>query len=183
AVLAFDAAATSLGMKTGEKDFTKKTVEGTFVGRLAALCGLREPEPDVLTLYRAKKQPKAVVYDRSDGRGAGRRLAKLYDSTCLGTVDAYKYFLGGDYPLLRLTSGKAKTDRRLLIIKDSYANCILPLFSKYYAQVDVVDVHRYTGNLDALMEKDQISEVLFLCNANTLFSDTSLAGLLGGGKA
>ena len=180
AKIAFEAASSYLRIKLPKNLELFSLGEETFVGNLAAASGLRKGKPDEILAYRPKKIPGAVVYSSPDGMGRGKKLSSIYDRSYLGTADAYKVFFGGDCPRLRLTTKGAKGGRRLLVVKDSYANCFLPFLSSYYERIDVVDARHFTGSLDQIMEKDGLTEVLFLFNANTLFSDDSLSELLGG---
>lgn len=75
----------------------------------------------------------------------------------------------------------AQTGKRLLVIKDSYANCFLPFLVPYYKSITVVDPRYYYDDLDKLIKEQDIQEILFLYNANTFFSDTSLGELLEAG--
>ena len=68
--------------------------------------------------------------------------------------------------------------RRLLVLKDSYANCFLPFLAPYYREIVVVDPRYYYDDLAMLVETEEITDVLYLYNANTFFQDTSLAPLL-----
>ena len=64
--------------------------------------------------------------------------------------------------------------RRLLVLKDSYANCFLPFLAPYYREIVVVDPRYYYDDLAMLVETEEITDVLYLYNANTFFQDTSL---------
>lgn len=65
-------------------------------------------------------------------------------------------------------------NKRLLVLKDSYANCFIPFLIPYYRDIVIVDPRYYYDSIDQLIEDYDIQEVLYLYNANTFFSDTSL---------
>ena len=69
-------------------------------------------------------------------------------------------------------------NRRLLVLKDSYANCFLPFLAPYYREIVVVDPRYYYGDLKGLMETEEINEILYLYSTATFVSDTSLATLV-----
>ena len=180
AKIAFEAASSYLRILPSRDLELFSPGEQTFTGTLAAKNGLRKGTPDTILAYRPKKVPGAVAYGSPDGNGKGTKLSSIYDRSFLGTADAYHLFFGGDYPRLRLTTKGIQGGRRLLVVKDSFANCFLPFLTDYYERIDVVDARQFTGSLDELMQKDRLTEVLFLFNANTLFGDDSLLRLLGG---
>ena len=71
------------------------------------------------------------------------------------------------------TSGKT-----LLIFKDSYANSFVPFLTSHFSKIILVDPRYYYEDIDELMKNENVDEVLYLYNANTFFSDTSLAPVL-----
>ena len=73
---------------------------------------------------------------------------------------------------------EAKTDRKLLIIKDSYANSLIPFLIPYYREIVVVDPRYYYDDIEKVMKKDNITSVLFLYNGNTFVKDNSISGVL-----
>jgi len=69
---------------------------------------------------------------------------------------------------------KSNEGEKLLVIKDSYANALIPFLIPYYDEILVVDPRYYFDDLEALIEKEKINELLYVYNANTFFSDNSL---------
>ena len=100
------------------------------------------------------------------------------DREYLEKKDKYSMFLDNMHPLIVIENANADSGRCLALVKDSYANCFLPFLAQYYRQIDIVDPRYYTENLETLIATDGIDEVLLLYNANTFFSDSSLAGLV-----
>ena len=82
-------------------------------------------------------------------------------------------FFGGNFPQIKISTA-TESERTLLVLKDSYANCFVPFLAPYYRTIIMVDPRYYYGDLEELMEVENIQEVLYLYNANTFFSDTSL---------
>ena len=101
----------------------------------------------------------------------------MYDSSKLDERDQYSVFFGGNHAMIDIQSTQTEK-RRLLVFKDSYANCFLPLLSPYYREIVVIDPRYYTGKLSSVMSDKQFDDVLFLYNANTFFEDRMLAGVL-----
>ena len=71
-----------------------------------------------------------------------------------------------------------KGNRRLLLIKDSYANSVIPYLTQYYTEIEVVDPRYYYDNIQDIIDIEGINDVLFLHNANTFFGDSSLRQML-----
>ena len=66
----------------------------------------------------------------------------------------------------------------LLVIKDSFANCLIPMLTPYYSKIVVIDPRYMTEGISGIMKEFDFTDVLFLYNANTFFEDTSLVSVL-----
>ena len=71
-------------------------------------------------------------------------------------------------------STPVEENRTLLVIKDSYANSLVPFLAPYYRKIVLVDPRYFYDDLEELIQVEDIQEVLYLYNANTFYSDTSL---------
>ena len=113
----------------------------------------------------------------------------LFDESKLGTADQYAYFLSGNHPFLVITN-EAAADvvyeisgdegmeiadlPDILIIKDSYANCMIPLMLGDYHSITVIDPRYYGDSISAYVNENGIDEVLFVYNMNTLGTDLGI---------
>lgn len=92
------------------------------------------------------------------------RKANLYEVDLLEGMDAYDVFLGGATPLVEILNPNAKSDRELVMFRDSFASSLAPLLIDSYSKVTLVDT-RYMpiSILDQFVQfTDQ--DVLFLYN-------------------
>ena len=89
--------------------------------------------------------------------------------------DKYSYFLGGNYPFLKLQKyinereklGNAKS---VLVIKDSYANCLVPLLLEHYQTVYVVDLRHYRKSVKTLISDIRYSDNIELSDIVVLYN-------------
>ena len=72
----------------------------------------------------------------------------------------------------------ADTTDRLLIFKDSYANCLIPFLAPYYREIVAVDASIYEGNIQEIMQKAKFTSILFLYNGNSFVTNTDLLKVL-----
>lgn len=72
----------------------------------------------------------------------------------------------------------ADTTERLLIFKDSYANCLIPFLAPYYREIIAIDPALYKGNVQEIMQKGRFTSILFLYNGNSFVTDTYLSRVL-----
>ena len=176
AYYAFQDAAEALGISDEEQIPMKAYgVSNNFNGTLSAMSGYQTGYKEAMHIYlpEGEHTPQIVVNYVEEQK----KSASLYDSSKLSQKDKYAVFLGGNHALVDIKSDTERTDR-LLVIKDSYANCFLPFLAPYYREIVVVDPRYYTGDLEKLMEENKITSVLFLYNANTFFEDRMLSGVL-----
>lgn len=160
---------------------TPYAVTGEFNGTLSSTSGYETGYREPIYIYTTKKtadQVEVVVNDVD----RQKKTATLYDSSKLDEKDKYALFLGGNTGLLDIRTTADKTDR-LLLIKDSYANCFVPFLTAYYREIFVVDPRYYTGDIHEIMEEKKITSVLFLYNGNTFIGDNSLDGVLKSNEA
>ena len=82
-------------------------------------------------------------------------------------------FFNGNHGKVVITT-PTEENRTLLVIKDSYANSLIPFLAPYYRKIVMVDPRYFYDDLEELMQVEEIQEVLYLYNANTFYADTSL---------
>lgn len=174
AFYAFQAAAPSLGI---EGDLSGKyvsyAVSDSFNGMLASKSGVSLGEKEQIDIYVPTEEDTDLIVDYVD---EGKRSTSLYDSSKLKEKDQYTVFLGGNSSLLDIRTVSTST-KRLLLVKDSFANSFIPFLTPYYREIVVVDPRYYSGTINDLMDSYRISEVLFLYNGNTFFKDNNISGV------
>ena len=174
AFYAFQAAAPSLGI---DGDFSGKyvsyTVSDSFNGMLASKSGVNLGEKEQIDIYVPTEEDTDLIVDYVD---EGKRSTSLYDSSKLKEKDQYTVFLGGNSSLLDIRTVSTST-KRLLLVKDSFANSFIPFLTPYYREIVVVDPRYYSGTINDLMDSYRISEVLFLYSGNTFFKDNNISGV------
>ena len=69
-------------------------------------------------------------------------------------------------------------NKNLLIFKDSYANSFVPFLIKDFSNIILVDPRYYYDDIYKLIKNENVSDILYLYNANTFFNDTSLSLVL-----
>ena len=158
--------------KTKKSDYTVYPVTDNFKGTLANKTGSVGIK-DEIDIYVPKQTVNYVVTDESDNK----KSRTIYHSDALATKDQYTVFMGGNKALFHININ-SDSNRHLLLIKDSYANCLIPFLIPQYESITVVDPRYYFDDYTRLMEDDMITDVLFMYNTNTFVQDTSLADML-----
>ena len=102
-----------------------------------------------------------------------KKSPSLYASKKLESRDKYGVFLDGNHPVVKIRT-MAESDRSLLLLKDSYANCFVPFLTASFREIVLVDPRYYYGDLNTLMEEQEFTDILFLYNLNTFLEDDVL---------
>ena len=82
-------------------------------------------------------------------------------------VDRYEVFLRGNHDIMSMKSAANRNSPTILVLKDSFANPVLPLLAKS-ANLEVVDIRYVPKSFDVsrFAKQKQIDSVLFLHNSN-----------------
>ena len=174
AFYAFQATAPSLGIEGDlSGKYVSHAVSSSFNGMLASKSGVNLGEKEQIDIYVPTEEDTDLIVDYVD---EGKRSTSLYDSSKLKEKDQYTVFLGGNSSLLDIRTVSTST-KRLLLVKDSFANSFIPFLTPYYREIVVVDPRYYSGTINDLMDSYRISEVLFLYSGNTFFKDNNISGV------
>ena len=148
-----------------------------FYGTHYSKARTPDAEPDTILYYDL---PNALtIYSVSGpGQPAEGETTGLYDTAKLDVYDKYAMFLHGNNGLSRI---KGDGTGRILVIKDSYANCFVPYLTANYADIDVVDFRNYNYGLDKLIADNAYDQLLVLYSFDSFKSDPYLyrAGVAG----
>jgi hypothetical protein len=70
----------------------------------------------------------------------------VYDMAQLTSRDLYDVYLSGPKSILRIENPNAKTDRELIVFRDSFGSSLTPLLVQDYATVTLVDLRYVPSN-------------------------------------
>ena len=155
-----------LGYTPLERDaFEVQAVSRDFLGTSYSAAGLLSFMRDSVELWRYDGDGELVLM-REGGE------IPLYDFSFLGEKDKYRVFLGGNHGVVQV---KGMGERlKLLLIKDSYANAIIPFLALHF-DITVVDP-RYTDvSFAELTNGGEYDEILILCGIDTLSTGNDFA--------
>lgn len=157
-------------------DFVSYAVTDSFNGVLAASSGVGLDEREQIDIYVPTEGDDDVIVNYVD---EGKKTTSLYDSSKLETRDKYSVFLGGDTSVIDIRT-VSTSRKRLLVVKDSFADCFIPFLAPYYREIVVVDPRYYSGTMDEIMDTYRITDALILYSGNTFFTDNNISGVFSG---
>ena len=130
-----------------------------------------------LTRFCSDEYEVVRVYDRDYQKlkyTDGEVSIPIYNPEALASYDKYAFFLHGNNGYSRI---KGSGEGKILLIKDSFANCFVPFLTESYETTDVIDLRNYQYSPDSLIDSEKYDEILILYGLQTLFTDTSIINL------
>jgi hypothetical protein len=109
------------------------------------------------------------VYNYETGK-----YGSVYDLPKLSGNDPYDVYLSGAQALLRIENPNAKTDKELVIFRDSIGSAIAPLLVEDYKKITLVDIRYQYPMLLCGGINFENSDVLFLYSTSVLNSSETL---------
>lgn len=95
----------------------------------------------------------------------------------LEEADMYTVFLDGNHPLVRIHNPDAAGKGSILVIRDSYANCLGTILANSYENVVLIDLRYYHEDVAKLHEAEQFDDILVCYSLSNFMTDTNLVWL------
>ena len=86
---------------------------------------------------------------------------KMYDIPAIGTGTNYNMFMGGDHQFAQIDTN-IKNGQIALVIKDSYANTVIPLMTNNYEKIIVIDPRSYQGTVESIVDEYDVDDIIFI---------------------
>lgn len=150
-------------------DYTKILVTDEFYGTVYSKARLINTKPD--SIYRFDP-----VFDASysvEYNMGERTTDTLYSDEFLEKRDKYSYFLGGNNPIVKITSNN-KNGKKLVLIKDSFGHSIAPLLANDFEEVHMLDLRYINISVQDYIKQNGITDALVLYNTVNFATDTNI---------
>ncbi len=132
--------------------------------------------PDTLVTYTPNGTNEGII---SDGMGYEYTYPVVDDATEYSTGGKYSAFIGGDHALTTINNPSITDGSSCVVVKESYGNAFVPFLVDHYQTVYVVDYRYYPNNLTSFIQQNNVSDVIFLNNADAILQSNaeSMLGL------
>lgn len=183
AYYAYNTAIQKLGFSPVSYDrFDIEHASGDFRGTFYSKTLYKKTDADTVDIY--KYDAGANVTDvtitkaiNPDGSLQTEQHDGLYFREFLNQKDKYCTFLGSNQPMVDIKTD-VRNDKKILIIKDSYANCFVPFLINHYSEITLLDLRYIQTSYKKLVNVSDYTNVLFLYNASTFSTDENLKKLM-----
>lgn len=155
-------------------DFTPQTVSEEFYGTVYSKSGISWVKPDSIEVY-APQEPTTEVMNYSTGEAV---KGTMYDNSFLEKKDKYSMFMGGNTPLVKITTKNTDLPK-ILILRDSYTDSLLPFLQNNFSEIDVMDLRYYKmqlmeSSVSDYVKENGIDEVLVCYSVYNFGTDTNV---------
>lgn len=162
-----------VGLKPYDSEyFNIEKVTDEFYGTLYSKVNYSGLKPDYIETYTYKKELKYDV----EYMDTETSSSSLYETKHLDSKDKYSVFLDGNHALTKISTS-APNNKKILILKDSYAHCFVPFLTAHYSEIHMVDLRYFNMNVNDYITQFNIDEVLMLYNISSFSQENALAKL------
>lgn len=163
-----------LSLNVLDKDDYEITVGSSeFYGTLYSKVPTFTQKPDDIILYNNPSGEYAVEYIDK-----GVISDSLYNMDNLNIKDKYTTYLDGNHSIIKIESNAVSGDNgKLLVVKDSYAHCMLPFLADNYSEIYVVDLRYYHDSVSAFARENEIQDILLINNIDFISTDSNFLWL------
>ena len=136
----------------GKDKFTFRLASRSFYGTLysKAINFFQKPDDLYLPEYTEPQDIVQVI--------GGEEREGLYWEEYLDKKDKYSTFMGGNHSVEVVKNKNQNNGRKLLLLKDSYANSLVPFLCLHYSEIHVIDLRYYSQNIYEYVEENGITE-------------------------
>lgn len=105
----------------------------------------------------------------------------MYQLEQFDTRDKYAAFTWGNNGFTQIVSennrNPGEEPSRLLLIKDSFANSMVPFLTYHYDEIWIVDLRSIPMNISQLLSENEFTDVFVMYNFSSFLTDTDIARL------
>ena len=166
--------AQALGYEPVSLDSYTETIRSTeFYGTVFSSSGVRWVKPDTISTY-VPDTGITVTEHTYDNKGNPVEVPRsLYVESFLSVKDKYSMFLGGNQSLGVVTT--PNTDKpKLLIIRDSYTDSLVPFLTPHFSEIHLIDLRYYKLSIQDYIEQNGIDQALVLYSVPNFVTDSNL---------
>ncbi len=157
--------------------------EDGFLGHLGKKVSLVYTDPDDFPILHPLYTTDYTVYNSYDGsEKTGSVEETLYwyerlDEDSLYDGNKYEFYGYSDQTLIRIHNNQSTDGRKILVLKESYANCMIPYLAAGVENLDVIDLRLFCGSIRSYIEDTNPDTVVVLYGLSSYEDDTVEEGL------
>ena len=153
-------------------DATVRSTE--FYGTVFSSSGVRWVRPDTITTYVPEDGITVVSHTYDNAGNPVEEPRELYVESFLSVKDKYSMFLGGNQSLGVVKNANNPDGPKLLILRDSYADSLVPFLTAHYSEIHLIDPRYYHLSVKDYVAQNDIDQALVLYSVPNFVTDGNL---------
>ena len=149
--------------------YTIEHVTSEFRGNLYNKTLYTGTKADIIDIYYYDKGSKIVSMKAYDKNGKFTDVS-MYDKAFINTNDSYKFYMGNENGLIIIKTD-VSNDKKLLLIKDEYADCFIPFLAQHYSEIAVLSEDCKLSEYNGLLDINDYNQMLLLFGADNLVNE------------
>ena len=138
-----------------------------FAGSLYGITKLETLKNNADTIRYYDISEKCDIRILKNNRGNYETVYSIYDESAKSGQMPYNLFLYGDNPITVIANREEKNGKKLLIVKNSYADCFVPFLIGHYDELHIIDFTVYEGNIPLYCRSQNITDMLIMSDIMT----------------
>jgi len=149
-------------------EFEITTVSEDFLGTMYSKSGAKWSKPDSVEIFEDTRNKYSVTLDESIESDS------MFFTDHLAKKDKYSIYLDGNHALTKIVNQNGN-GKKILLVKDSFAHALAPLFAADFSEVHMIDLRYYRGSVSNYMDENRIRDVILLYGATNFMTDANLS--------
>ena len=151
--------------------FTIEHVTSEFNGNLYNKSLYEISKKDFIDLYYSESINIQSITAYNQNLNESMRI--LYDKSFLNSNYMYNIYLGENVPALRIKTN-VNNNKKLMVIKDSYADCFIPFLTQHYSEITVISTDFPDFRFTDYFNINSYEQVIFICGSENLLNPDSM---------
>ena len=153
-----------------QSDFSVQTVDG-FYGTTYSRSALWMTPTEPLEMWLGSENLTVT-----NGETETPHDGVFYEER-LQEADKYTVYLDGNHSVVRIENPDNAGNGKILVIRDSYANCLGCFLAESYETVVLVDLRYYKNSISELCAQEGFDDILVCYSLSNFMTDTNLVWL------
>lgn len=153
-----------------EEEYALSYIPG-FYGSTYSRSGFWQYPPEDMEIWDDGGSYSVSFSDREGS------FDSLFFPERLEEADKYTYWLDGNHPLVRIENQDPEARGSLLVIRDSYSNCLGCFLAGSYKTVVLADLRYYKDALSELYRQENFDNVLIVYSIGNFLTDNNFVWL------
>jgi hypothetical protein len=161
--------------------YNVETYKGIFLGSLGKKVSKIYAEPDDFEVYYPKydAETNLTVYRSIDNVTVTGTIGEtlfdyeMLESNNLNEDNAYPFYSYGSQALLKIHNNLVNDGSHILIVKTSFANCMVPYLASVVENLEVIDLRHFKGSLRSYIDDSSPDTVIVLSGLTQMETESA----------